>query len=376
MKNYLKDYFQYTKSERNGFITLTVLCVLVPLVFFGYEYFNPSEIVPITIEELPPANNIPSAYDNIVVIPFDFNPNQASVDDFIKLGLSPKIAKRILKYREKGGSFRKKEDFKKVYGISDADYKRLEPYIQLPYQKGYQRPNDIPTSYSNVPKKEIELFLFDPNTATKEELQRLGLSNRVVSTILNFRAKGHFRKPDDFKKIFGLTETNFLRLKPYINIVKEAKTEQSSKPVFKKDTTSTIVYTKEKIDINIAAREEWELISGIGKVLSKRIVDYREALGGFHSIEQIRTVYGLEDSVFQKITPQLVLSPFEIKKLNINTATRKELSKHPLLNSRQAQIIVNYRENHGNYKSTDDLKNIRAFDADFLRELAFYVKVE
>ena len=137
-----------------------------------------------------------------------------------------------------------------------------------------------------------------------------------------------------------------------------------------------MIYKKETIDVNTAEAEEWQLLSGIGPTYARLIVEYRTNLGGFLDIEQVRSVYGLPDSTFQKIRPQLTFSPVEIRQLSINTATSNELKKHPFLKWRQAQIIVNYRENHGDFEQVEDLKKIKAFDAAFVEKLKPYLTVE
>ncbi len=63
---------------------------------------------------------------------FRFNPNTASLDDFVRLGFTEKQAESILNYREKGGRFRRKSDFAKSYVVADSVFRRLEPFIDIP----------------------------------------------------------------------------------------------------------------------------------------------------------------------------------------------------------------------------------------------------
>ena len=67
-----------------------------------------------------------------VVESFRFNPNTVSPEDLQRLGFSEKQALAIVRYREKGGRFRRPEDFAKSYVVSDSVYDRLAPYIDIP----------------------------------------------------------------------------------------------------------------------------------------------------------------------------------------------------------------------------------------------------
>lgn len=387
MSNSFKDYFHYTRQERNGFIVLLTACIILALLPKVYQtYFAPKTDIDITIKTLPSSSSpkVSSPKNSEL---FVFDPNKVSKDDLVRLGLSPKVAQNIINYRTKVGQFEQKKDLRKIYTLTEEDYFRLAPYIEIENQPtAYAVPKDVPKSYDNTntpppPKSEPVNFPFDPNTATETQLSQLGLSDRVIRTILNFRAKGSFREPSDFQKIFGLSKEDYRRLLPYITIEKPKRKDvapTSAKPqipVAKDTVQRKKKFEKVAIDINLAAQEEWQLLAGVGPTYGKRIVNWREKLGGFYSVEQVGEAYGLPDSVFQKIKPQLVLKEATIKKYNINTAAAKELQKHPYLTWQQAQIIVNYRENHGDYQTLDDLKKIRAFKEDFVEKLKPYLEL-
>jgi competence protein ComEA len=97
-----------------------------------------------------------------------------------------------------------------------------------------------------------------------------------------------------------------------------------------------------RVDINRASAEDWQRLYGIGPVLSDRIIRFRDKLGGFSTVEQVRETYGLPDSTFENIYDQLELSPI-FRPLAVNRLGWEELSGHPYLDRRQAQAIVAYR---------------------------------
>ncbi len=154
-----------------------------------------------------------------------------------------------------------------------------------------------------------ELFYFDPNTIDAAGWKKLGLRDKTIQTILNYRSKGgNFRVASDIHKIYGLKKAEADRLEPFIKI--ETITSQSTIPVEKKTVQTITSFPKKgytKININSATEEEWKTLPGIGDVLAKRIVKFRSAKKGFTSIDDVKKTYGLKDSVFENIRPWLVL---------------------------------------------------------------------
>jgi DNA uptake protein ComE-like DNA-binding protein len=112
----------------------------------------------------------------------------------------------------------------------------------------------------------------------------------------------------------------------------------------------------EKFDINTVTAEGLRSIQGIGEVLSLRIIKFRNKLGGFISIGQCEEVYGLEREVIKRLSKQIFIEKdFAPKKININTATIKELVAHPYMSYECSKIIVRYREKHGCYSSIKEV---------------------
>ena len=116
-------------------------------------------------------------------------------------------------------------------------------------------------------------------------------------------------------------------------------------------------YIPKSIDINRADTTVFIALPGIGSKLASRIVNYREKLHGFHSVEQVAEVFGLADSTFQKIKPWLVINDTVIAKININTANSDDL-KTPYISYNLANAIYQYRLQHGSFTSLEDLKKI------------------
>lgn len=221
------------------------------------------------------------------------------------------------------------------------------------------------------------LFPFDPNTLDEKGWQELGLPPRVAKTILKYRSKGgQFRKPEDLQKIWSLPDGFFERVAPYIRIqsnsatadgnIEHAEPYKTAKPFVREERKPSVV------NINEADTAAWIALPGIGSKLAMRIVTFREKLGGFYSIQQIAETYGIHDSVFQKIKNRLVVTG-EVKRLNVNTATKDELKTHPYIRWQLANAIVEFRNQHGEFKTAEDLKKIALVDEALLQKLTPYL---
>jgi DNA uptake protein ComE-like DNA-binding protein len=157
---------------------------------------------------------------------------------------------------------------------------------------------------SQAPKAvaETALFYFDPNTLNEEGFKKLGLNTKLINTIVHYRNKGgHFNKPADLGKVYGLSKADAERLMPYVQI--EKKQQAVAEPV----TASS--KTTRQIDINTATVDDWKALPGIGDVLANRIVKFRNSMHGFKDVSDIKRTYGLKDSTYQIILPYLILSP-------------------------------------------------------------------
>lgn len=112
------------------------------------------------------------------------------------------------------------------------------------------------------------------------------------------------------------------------------------------------------IEVNAATQQDYERLYGIGKVYAERIVTFRNKLGGFYSINQIKDVFGIEDSTFQKFKKNLTIKPAKVQKIDINNATFEELSANPYFFSTVAKQIIGYRTKVRPFTAVEDLKNL------------------
>ena len=214
------------------------------------------------------------------------------------------------------------------------------------------------------------LFMFNPNTITSEKLDSLALPYYVKRNLLNYReAGGRIRSADDFRKIYGMNDSIFDAVKNFLLFESPRETaeatilnryennsgEQQKTPNYR-ETNAAII----KIELNSTDSAELTKLNGIGPVFASRIVRYRDLLGGFYKKEQLLEVYNFPEETFKSLENQINTNPDKIKKILLNFAEFAELLRHPYLSREQVQAIINYRNTHGQFQSTDELlqKNI------------------
>lgn len=325
--SFLQDFFSVSPKEARGvagLLLLSAMVLLFPVFLKRYLlYRTPAERAEERVfldsllravsaekknepgereEELQPAAEF--------VRLRDFNPNTASADEMISLGIPAFLARRITNYRQKGGVFRRKEDLRHIYDFPDDLYQKMTPYIRIPA--------------GNMP---------GPDTA--------GIRNKPGPAEQNDVVSGRERKrPTAFEPGYS---------------------------------QAVIV----PFDINKADTVQLKRLKGIGSGRARIIVNYRNALGGFHSENQYPEIYGL-DSISRSELKRYarILSP--PRKIAINSVLLDELLSHPYARKhrRASEAVIRYREQHGAYRTREDLEKIVNITPAFLDLLGPYLSFD
>lgn len=240
---------------------------------------------------------------------------------------------------------------------------------------------DSVSQQENTPQpwvpKTIQYFEFDPNTLDSAGWVALGFSPKQSAAILKYRNAGAvFRKPEDVKKLFVVDEAKYAELEAYIAI---KETPFESKPYHEFKTFEPKNERKFEpiiVELNTADTAQLQQLYGIGSSFAKRIVKYRELLGGYTSIEQVLEVYGMDSARYLPIAESLLVDTTYRVRININTADFKTLLRHPYLNKNQVKAIVNYRKQHGAFQSISQLQSIHLLKGEPYRKIAPYFTVQ
>jgi competence ComEA-like helix-hairpin-helix protein len=234
-----------------------------------------------------------------------------------------------------------------------------------------------PEKKVEITTAQFKLVAFNPNDATKENFIALGFSQDLAKRIVNYREKGgKFRIKSDLLKIYGMDSAFYQGIYHFISLPdREGKKENTGKK-YEIRKALTIAKPTEKFDLNNADTSQLKKIYGIGEKLSLRILKYRDVLGGFVDMDQLKEVYGLDSLVIKKLIENSTIErEFQPKKININTASEKQLSAHPYL-SKVAKAIISYRFQHGDFKAVDDIRNVSSLNEKSIQRIIPYLKVQ
>ncbi len=317
-KNITDPIFQMSRSERNGSIVLVVILVLLLMFRFA----------------------IPKLFDNNDEIPAEVLDRMMQIE------------------RDQDSIFavnaEKKAERKAYYNKSLTNK-----------QSSYNK--DFKNSFSSKEQEPVssELFFFDPNDVSSDDLLKLGFSKRVASIVLKFRDKGgKFKNEEDLRKIYGVDSIFFERIRPYIKI---EKLEEKTFPIQEEQAV---------VEINGSDSVLLTTLRGIGPSYAGRICKYRNLLGGFTSVNQLLEIYNFPQETFDAVKDHLIVDISKVRKINVNFADISELKSHPYCKYDNAKKIVNYRSKHGSFKSIDQLLTDSLLTSEVFLKLSPYLAVE
>ena len=202
----------------------------------------------------------------------------------------------------------------------------------------------------------IQMQVFDPNTVDSMTLLHLGFKPWQAKNMLKYRAKGgKYRKKEDLKKLYGMTDSMYLALTPYIYIKDSIVVDSARIDSVRTDSLPKWKSTKKDTILNLRTADttELKLIRGIGSYRAKMIVRYREQLGGYAQVEQIMEARGMDKVIADSILPHFYLDSVVVNKIPINHIRPEVLQRHPYLNFEQAKAIYEYRRKHIRIKSAE-----------------------
>ena len=205
-------------------------------------------------------------------------------------------------------------------------------------------------------RRAIERFNFDPNSASKEQFCKLGFSSKQADVILKYRDRGGiFRKKEDFAKVFVVSDSIYRLLSPYIFI------EKSVRPL---------------VELNSADSLALISLTGIGPYYAKKILDYRERLGGIFNLEQLLEIRGVDRERLELFKLEVCIDSTVVRRLNFATDSISILESHPYIGRSRAKSIVRYREVCGLDKvNLNNLLRDRVLDSIAAKRVSPYLNI-
>lgn len=297
MKRIVKEYLSFTRKERTAIV---ILLALMGLFIAAPYFYSPEQLPPVDTRELEQyLGGQPSSAESVdrkqqVVgqedrMPFRlfvFDPNTLSAEGWQQLGIRERTALTILRFRNKGGRFRRAADLRKIWGLAAADADRLMPYVRIP---AGEYPGTVAAKAEQVSWHRAVPGRVAINAATVEDWQALpGIGEVLANRIVRYRDKlGGFRSVEQVGKTYGISDPVFKRIQPLLHL----------------DTVAPATATG--LDLNTASARQLSAQTGIPEAIARSIVLYRKQYGPFRAVTDLKKIVVLPDSLFRLIEPQV-----------------------------------------------------------------------
>lgn len=204
---------------------------------------------------------------------------------------------------------------------------------------------------------------FNPNYLTDYRAYELGLDSPSIDRLLAFRKSGKWiNSAEQFQRVTGIDDRLMAALSPYLTF-----------PQWK-NTSPTNNKKTEKIGLNHCQAADLEIIYGVGKKLSQRIINYRKYLKGYSDPDQLYEVYGLDSAVVLRIKKRFEIKVLpQIRKLILDTVAYEDLVALPYLTPTDARNIIKWRSSNAGI-GFSDLQNIEGFDSLKIKRISLYLQ--
>ena len=200
--------------------------------------------------------------------------------------------------------------------------------------------------YKNLKKFEI-------NQVSSEDLKKMGFSNKLANTFINYRNTiGGFQHKNQMKKIYGLSENDFYLLKKFGYL-------KSSPAISKKLNINTCNYYQLNNLLN-------------NQKISNRILKFRESLGGFYDQSQFNEIYEITDHQRQLLEKNTNIDLTKIRSINLRYTTLKTLERHPYIDKKQAKKIYLLVKKNASFNFRDSAY-LDHFDSSFVTKVVPYL---
>ena len=223
-----------------------------------------------------------------------------------------------------------------------------------------------------IEKSKLEIYPFNPNYITDFKGYQLGMSVQEIDRLLAYREKGFFvNSTKQFQEVTRVNDSLLNTISLYFKFPDWVSS--SKKKVFEKPAKEILVLK----DINQVTAEDLKIVNGIGDKLSARIISYRDKLQGFSFNNQLYEVWYLDTLVANKVLTrfQVIEQPI-IKKINVNTASFKEVLAIVYLDYELTKKIFNYKDEVAEIQSINELKKIEGFPLDKFDRIALYLQAK
>ena len=354
----------FDAAERRGVVTLLPLLAVVVLLVTIVEIIEKPKIIP---------------QDEQVVELREFDPNNYEYEQLRDAGVPLAVAAGIVRWRSYGKVYRIKEDLTQVTGMTDSIYTLLKPYIIIADSlkpQPYASQTTASTKRKNLPEKYFakeelaeekfipEKFLID--TVSVQYLMRWGFSQKQAEVVLRYRdASDGIRSEEQLRRCYVVSDEMAERILPYVQFSPENISAHVNAPEN---------IAPKSVDINTADSAQLVAIDGIGAKSAAEIIKYRELLGGYYSVEQLKELKCITEGNYEKFLPKISCDSFVISKIDINFADPKELERHPYVSAQALRRIIKQRQLKGGWSRIEEMTEQNILSEEDAKRLAPYLR--
>ena len=306
MKKFLREYFTFSRFERNAIVVIAMLvlafliyALVVPQIYFGNEEMDLSTVESF-ITDYESKENKDTIIDVNETDPlydyslekyelFYFDPNIASAEEWKLLGVKEYTIKTIQKYLSKGGHFYEPEDLGKIYNLDDDAYNRLKPFIRIQKQDSISSKSVYSKKKEKKEKVDENLFVVEINSCSKSDLMKIrGIGKTYAGNILKYRELlGGYYSKEQLLEVYGIDSFVYSQIYEFIRV------------------DNSLI---SQISINLAEKNAFASHIYIDFQLAQKIIDYRTKKGPYKSVNELFDNKIIEDEqLFFKLKPYLKL---------------------------------------------------------------------
>lgn len=240
--------------------------------------------------------------------------------------------------------------------------------------------NEIDSLKEAAQENSNKIYPFNPNFISDYKGYKLGMSEAQIDKLHQFRKQNKYVNSNaEFQKLTGVSNEWMKQYARYFKFPDWVTNKTSKNYQSKYENTYQKFDKKEsKIvvqDLNTANQVELEKAYMIGEKFALKIISERERFGNFASMDQLGFIWGISPEAIADLNKKFQIKSSEnLKKININTSTIKELQQFPYFNYTIAKNIVTFRSMNGDFKSSEDLTNVKQFPLEKLKIIALYLE--
>jgi len=358
----VQDSIYFTRSQKRGILALVLCLVLIMLAMATYQLAKPEPRV-----RIPVVDSLYVAPEFETKEPVKLDINLADSARWTRLrGVGPVLAQRIVKFRRSIGGFRTVAQVQDTYGISDSVFASWQGQLFF-----------NPLTFEDLPKRarpadsRPNLQPMDLNAATAEELKVLpGIGPVLSQRIVKFRAsRGGFRSVEDLAQVYQLRPETLRRIKPYLYVNRKGRSPSAGNVRGEASSPTPL-------DINEADSAELVQLPGMKPWLAGRIIRYRQLLGFYYKLDQLRSVYGIQEADLERLLPYLLIGDVAPHpKGRLNRASAAQLGFLNEVDGYLAEAIVKQRQAIGGYHTWAEVASVPGLNDEALAELKVYYQL-